>query len=590
MYYLFPFHLIKKASNIVIYGAGNAGKNFVKQIEITNYCNVVGIVDMNYKTAQIKNYETHDITWLTCADYDCVFISVVNEKIQAEIKESLISMGIPEEKIVSYVSPAFDWDNPTRGYINQKEEYDLNRKLSGYLEQIDPSLLLCSDRIDVVARYLLFRDFMNDIENEKHLSLFSRFVFARTGGIEADSYFSGKGKNSVQEYISKGRELCKNIKENGFDAQYYIPLGNDRKPYDGLHRMAAAIAAGEKIYVHDYADRDALDCDMKWFKEQGFSLEDRLEILRGFCDVYHGKCGMLVLYAPCKELWEYIEGQVKQRFKIVDVFDLDYSSNFIAFENTLRQIYWDNNQYNEWLTRKLDMLMLAPLMFRIIVISDEAGNNNFYEEIHNLKKQIRVALSMDIDERIPIQLHSSDSEEEFNHLKKILISQNQYKSELSKINSYYRTWFLEKLEELKKWCNNNGVNIDDVCVVGSYVMELYGLREANDLNFIIKQNIKCNCETCACDLMMKHNYCIDEKGNVIADDIIIDDSSYHTVFADIKFCNLEFVYRYKQKRNSLKDINDVKRISDRMNLLIGMEDKKFLERQIKIEMHKRGYC
>lgn len=327
MYFLFPFHLIPKDANIVLYGAGNACKNFIKQVAITKHCNIVGIVDKSAASKKIRNINVSPICWLEEAAYDYVVITIVNEDIQSDVKNKLLEMGIEPEKIVSFVSPMMDWDNPERDYFSQDEEYELNKNVGGYLEEIDPAFLLTSDRIDVIVRYLFFKDLMNGIDSDVHQSLFSRFTMARTGGHELPSYFSGNGKSSVQEFIDKGRELCASIKANGFNEKNFIPLGNERKPYDGLHRMAAALAAGEKIYVHEYGDRDALNCDMTWFAENGFSFDDRVRIVRGFVDVFPGKCGMFVFFAPFQNLWEFMEGQIAQRFKKVATLDFHYEDN-----------------------------------------------------------------------------------------------------------------------------------------------------------------------------------------------------------------------------------------------------------------------
>lgn len=590
MYYLFPFHLVPKDSNIVLYGAGNAGKNFIKQIAITNYCNVVGIVDRNAANIKyaIRGIQVMHIEWLLSASYDYVVITIVDKDKQKEIRETLQKTGISKEKIISFVSEAMDWDRPTFGYLSQGEEYELNKKVGNYLEKINPQLLLSSDRIDVIVRYLLFKDWMNEISCKVHESLFSRFVMARTGGREGTSYFSGNGKNSVQEFLQKGKQLCEDIKNNGFDEKHFIPLGYERKPFDGLHRLAAALAAGEDIYVHEYADRAALSCDMDWFKENGFSLEDRVRITRGFTDVYPGKCAMFVLFAPFSNLWEFIEGQLSQKFKKVAVLDFKYEDNYIAFEYVLRQIYWDTAFSNEWLTRKLDMLNLAPLQYRIIVISDERGNKDFYSEAQKLKHELRQALSVDVDGRVPIQCHSSDSEEEFIHLKHIFLSANQYNWDMRRINQYYRAWFLTALGELKMWCKNNGIRLEDVCVVGSAVLELHGIREAQDLNFIVKSGLRYDGTSASPDLKLKKDYGIDEHGNQISDDLIIGNCEFHTVFSDVKFCNPEFVYNRKKARGMQKDLLDLKRMDDWHRMLIGMEDRRFLNQQVERELFKRG--
>lgn len=588
MYYLFPYHLVEKGSKIILYGAGNAGKNFVKQIAITEWCEVIGIIDRNANDRLIRDIEIHTIDWIDNVKFDYIVITQVNDKIQQEVKLELINRGIEEGKIVSFISPVMDWDNPNRGYFNQQEEYRFCKNLAGYLKEIDPQMLVSSKRIDVMVRYLLFKDFMTEINNEEHLSLFSRFTFCRTGGVENPFYFSGKGKNSVNDFIEQGKELCRDIKVNGFNRENFLPLGIEGLPYDGLHRMAAALAAGEKLWVHQYEDRGITECSMKWFEENGFDFEDQLRIVRAFTDIYPGKCGMFVLYAPFEKLWDYIEKQIEQRFCVVSKLDFNYESNFLAFENVLRQIYWDWNQFSEWLTRKLNLLSLTSLKYRIVIVSDENESKEFYEEIRKLKLRLRDALSEDIDGRVPIQIHTSDNEEEFNHLKGIFLSVNQYRNDLHKINQFYRPYFLNSIEKIKQWCRDNKIKIGDICVVGTFVMELYGLKEAGNINIAIMSNVEIeNCSVLKGGEIEKGST-FDKEGRRIPYDVIIENNEYHTVFADIKFCNLEFVYGEKKNRMMEKDRIDIKKIENWFHFSTVMKDKKMMKQQVNLELYKRG--
>ena len=48
-YFMFPFDRIPSGKNVVIYGAGVVGKDYVKQLEMCDYCSNLWIVDKNYK-------------------------------------------------------------------------------------------------------------------------------------------------------------------------------------------------------------------------------------------------------------------------------------------------------------------------------------------------------------------------------------------------------------------------------------------------------------------------------------------------------------------------------------------------------------
>ena len=61
LYALFPFEQVEKDARVIIYGAGRAGLNFVRQVESGNYCKVVAIVDKNAKKHNSKIEVFEDI-------------------------------------------------------------------------------------------------------------------------------------------------------------------------------------------------------------------------------------------------------------------------------------------------------------------------------------------------------------------------------------------------------------------------------------------------------------------------------------------------------------------------------------------------
>ena len=46
--YLFPYERIPCGSRIIIYGAGDLGQDYLLQMKITHFCDVVAVADRNY--------------------------------------------------------------------------------------------------------------------------------------------------------------------------------------------------------------------------------------------------------------------------------------------------------------------------------------------------------------------------------------------------------------------------------------------------------------------------------------------------------------------------------------------------------------
>lgn len=97
--YLFPFDRVPRGADIILYGAGNVGKTFKKQVEATGWCNIVAWADRKYRADENRKYGL--ISPEESADISCnlLLIAVEAEEAAIGIEEELIKMGIKKETI-----------------------------------------------------------------------------------------------------------------------------------------------------------------------------------------------------------------------------------------------------------------------------------------------------------------------------------------------------------------------------------------------------------------------------------------------------------------------------------------------------------
>ena len=100
--YLFPFMDIPRGSDIILYGAGNVGCMYYRQILVSNYCNVILWVDRNFKeyrekgliVSAVKEIEKHR------GECDFLVIAIKDYFLALEIKSEIIrQFRIKPEKI-----------------------------------------------------------------------------------------------------------------------------------------------------------------------------------------------------------------------------------------------------------------------------------------------------------------------------------------------------------------------------------------------------------------------------------------------------------------------------------------------------------
>lgn len=96
--YLFPFDKVNKDSNIIIYGAGNVGKDYIKQLKQLNYCKVLLWVDGNYERLRDKRISAPQELYKL--PYDKIVVAIENEDVKKGIKESLMQHGVLETDVV----------------------------------------------------------------------------------------------------------------------------------------------------------------------------------------------------------------------------------------------------------------------------------------------------------------------------------------------------------------------------------------------------------------------------------------------------------------------------------------------------------
>lgn len=95
--WLFPFNKVNKGDRIVLFGTGEVGKAFIKQITHTGYCDIVGIIDNDEKTWDATVQSPDNIKYM---QYDFVVVAVANEDVAGKIKRQLSDLGIKDNKVI----------------------------------------------------------------------------------------------------------------------------------------------------------------------------------------------------------------------------------------------------------------------------------------------------------------------------------------------------------------------------------------------------------------------------------------------------------------------------------------------------------
>lgn len=88
-----------EGKRIVLYGAGNMGKDAYKQLSRFGY-EVVLWVDKNWEFYNKNGQNVFPIDDISKVEYDVIFIAIKNEQIVEEVKKELISKGVKKEALL----------------------------------------------------------------------------------------------------------------------------------------------------------------------------------------------------------------------------------------------------------------------------------------------------------------------------------------------------------------------------------------------------------------------------------------------------------------------------------------------------------
>lgn len=589
--YLFPFKLIDKDAKVILYGAGNVGKQFYNQIVNSEYCKVVLWVDKKWNYYAEMGYPVFCIDKIVSAEYDHIVLAIQNEDIARLVKEELITdRQIRRDKIV--------WQDYGRmDNVITPLLYTEAPSARNECRVLDPIEVVNSDCMEHMVRYLLSKDIVDAIQNQKHLSLYQRFCMTSTSACEVlegeTGFFSEyTQKKGLDNYLKLFKDLIASMEKEGFLKDHFLPLGNNGYLINGKHRYAAALALEKKIWVKTYDMMKGHNKDLDWFRNNGFTNEDLTMILRAFCDVYK-RCGIYLLYGPVMEYWDYITVKVKEKLKLVGYVDMDFTNDYIGFMNLLRDNYWDNEQNLLNIEQKIHFLLMGPLKVRVLVVSDEQLGENtkkrFYHVMKDMKNELRTHMLMDTAKHTVI-MHGSDSKEEFDHMKNLWLSVNNIRCANVRVLYNYGNEFVNMLRKFREYLKLYGIPIDEICILGSAGMELYGLRCADDIDFCVSSGYR---EQIVTDKLPKNvnlkriNSLAIAKNEVYTDDMIINNPDFYYMFYGFKFINLELLYKMKKFRKLEKDIEDIRLLEIFFDSVKAFDDRLALRRQMERELRRR---
>lgn len=248
----------------------------------------------------------------------------------------------------------------------------------------------------------------------------------------------------------------------------------------------------------------------------------------------------------------------------------------INFKN-LKELIFDVYSFDKGLTVHKAKNILAKLER----LNNQIHNNVVFVEFQKSTFEETVKLRNNIRKKFESRtkspsfdiFHSATTLEEKEHLKNIIFSDATIESYFLRDNLSQN--LINRLKVLKDWATISNTSLNDICIVGGAVLDLYGYKYCDDIDIVILNHIreKRNYGPRASMLVegvdvVKNNYSKKEGvGKWYTDDQLITDSNLFVYARGIKFAKLEIVRERKNYSRRNKDLEDLYKIDNNIKIL-----------------------
>ena len=411
-------------------------------------------------------------------------------------------------------------------------QYELDSDVNCKYDIVDANLLMCTQRIDIAAKclYLRHKDECYDYAKEVYIE----HLRAMTKGSFVEPYGH---KKKVEDFITAFDELYRDMSINGY-AENVSPIPVDRnfRIMDGAHRVAASIVLNLKVPIIQLDIEANYDVyDQEYFEKFGID-EDILDKI-----IYEYIC--LASNCLCINVWPSAIGYDEELRLIIEKhFNILYTKDIKLNENGafyyLTQIYkeysWAQNIQEGFSGVYRKLLPCFPTFNPVrcffvenVVVKDLISVKNEMRDLYQLSKH---------------SLHMTDNHEETIDMADIILSNNS----LEFLNRCKAVEFKNTFDLMDQAKTINETK-KKVTFTGSLVLALYGIREANDVDYFCEDEDKDS-----------HNEYLDEYGLNLMQ-VLFDPRNKFSFFG-LEFLLLERIKEFKTMRGESKDLDDIKLI------------------------------
>ena len=410
-------------------------------------------------------------------------------------------------------------------------------------------------RFDYMIKYLYVYGYENNLQTDFFRNIYILHMHCINNFDEITRYKNCKIiKNNGDICVKIFNKIIDSLKKNGFDENYPIPLGMNNIITNGMHRYAICNFYKISPVYNNEKLNGSLNYNYNFFlnrdKHQPLS-NAGLPLSQEICDF---------------TALEYIKHNSNIRTMILYPKGCAIDYNNDTFENILKSyghIYYKKNVF----LTKIGFKNLIKECYRNekwiggLFPTDALANNKtnlcydnngkiiiYLIHINELSKLIdmkeKCRKIFDINK---CSLHTSDYQEDTFRISSCLLNRNSLhflnNAETDKISNNFKNYFTNLSNKIKY--------NEDFCITSSAILDVYGLRESQDLDYLHKTDLNVNINNISPHKDKWLSYYHKHKHDIIYN------PENHFYFNGFKFCTLDVIKKMKENRGEEKDIRDV---------------------------------
>ncbi|MCV6598930.1 MAG: hypothetical protein OIF36_00390 [Alphaproteobacteria bacterium] len=336
-------------------------------------------------------------------------------------------------------------------------------------------------RFDLIYKYLFlkYKDLPFKESNYfKNLYLYQIKIF---NGFKEDD------KNTLEHFEESFLTLFDSLKNNGFDAKKgLIPLNKEQQLVNGAHRLVSCYFLNKDVSVDEKISEDNSCYDYRFFLKRG--LRSDIADFGALEFVKSNPYSFIINIQPRAniKLDSKVENIIEEYANIY--YKKNVKLNLNGLVNIKKLCYkdtkWIGNYKNGFsgAQEHAENSFDSSNPMRVYVVTCES-----LDEMVALKSKVREIYNIE-----NYSIHINDTHEEAIELAEVYFNDNTLEYFNSVPFNYKNSLIDSQVSYLHKYIKKNNIDKNDICIIGSYPMGLWGLRQIRDLDFIsANKNIPC---------------------------------------------------------------------------------------------------